>query len=88
MNWTKDEAGAARLAGHTDVGVRFTDCLDGNPFCAAVGGAVGYFAHLTEAMDWCEEVARGRAVLKSPEPFDQADAAYDNFLEARGLTAQ
>jgi hypothetical protein len=86
MSWTKDGEGTAWLSGHDDVSVIFSEDWEGRPFVGAVGNAKGVFPTLPDAMDWCEEVARGRAILKSPEPFDQSDEAYDDFLEQRGLT--
>jgi len=72
-----------------DVSIIFTENFSGKPFCAYVGAAEGNFEYLADAMNWAEEVNRGRAmVLGLVLPPAQAEfepPEVPKFLQERGL---
>lgn len=89
-NWTRRDD-ALWLNGQDDVSVRMSSSIGGDPFQGVVGNASGSFRYLVDAVDWCEEVVTGRAVLLGvlPLPDSEADEVLtDNqkFLAERGLS--
>jgi hypothetical protein len=89
-DWTRRD-GALWLTGDTDVSIRWTASIAGEPFESHVGDSSYDFRSLAEAVDWCEQVAFGRAILAgaSPLPVDPADedpTADQKFLAERGLS--
>jgi hypothetical protein len=75
------------LDGHTDVYVAFEGSnMEGKPFCASVGNAMGNFASLTEAISWAHETALARDTLNSADPLPTDTQLVDQtFLQQRGL---
>ena len=88
-NWTHRGAGMV-LNGHEDVSVTMCDTMTGRPFRGHVGTAEGDFRYLTEALDWCEQAAAGRAILTGAVPLQSIlpiEPPDQQFLADRGLSA-
>lgn len=81
--WSKRNE-ALWLDAYDDVSVHFSPDQEGNPFFASVGAATYAVEFLDDAMDWCSQVAHGRAIIIGTEPLPGPDDT--EFLEQRGLT--
>jgi hypothetical protein len=82
-NWTKRD-NALWMDEYTDVSVEFVADQEGNPFVGRVGSASYAVEFLDDAMDWCSQVAHGRAIITGPDPLPGPDDT--EFLAERGLT--
>lgn len=88
-NWTQRASGMW-LKGQDDVSVCLCDTMTGRAFRGRVGSSEGDFRYLTEALDWCEETATGRAILTGAEPLQSTqpiESSDTQFLTERGLSA-